>query len=589
MKHAPSIEKKGGDKPRPYDFLWRGTSCLPRANRWCIQRSLLVMVTVISGLAGGAWAADPSLDHPLEPPDRSSPRATLATFRDSIDEAWVLYTAKDPSVREVFARARGCLDLSNVPPMVAHELSAKSALMLKEVLDRIELPPQSDIPDAAEVSALGLKRWTIPHTEITLVQTAEGDRVGQWLFSTETVARANEFYEKVRNLPYLPGRMGGHIDELRSDTDASLIARVVSVLPQSAKREIEGMLAWQWGALGLLVLMLVLLAAAAAWLGNRWSASRLPGARLGVYLFPLTLIAMPFFNQFMIRRIFLFPVDPALWLRLIFSVLGSVGLAWFVAVLLTRVGVFIANHGFRDARPLKKQFIGVMFRIATILVVTTIAVISLQRLGVPIAGLIAGVGVGGLAIALAAQSTLENFIGGIILYADQPVKVGDFCKFGDRRGMVEDVGLRSVKIRTLDRTVVTIPNADFAKLQLENLADRDRVLLRENLRLRYETTREQLQGVMSELESMLRDHERIAEEPLRVRFNGFGEYFLEVELYAHAITNAWPEFLEIREDVLLKVMDIVEQSGTRLALPTGVRYVSEATTVEPLGTIPSTT
>ena len=560
------------------------TSHTPR-----FRRLIASTIVVVVGLTGGASAADPSAEHPLEPPDRSSPRATLNTFSNSIDEAWTLYTAKDPSVREVFARARGCLDLSDVPPLVAHELSAKRALMLKEVLDRIELPPQSDIPDAAEVSALGLKRWTIPHTEITLVQTAEGDRVGQWLFSTETVARANEFYEKVRGLPYLPGRMGGHIDELRSDTDATLIARLVSVLPPSAKSEINGMLAWQWGALGILILVSTLLAAAAAWLGSRWSASRLPGARLGVFLFPLALIAMPFYGRFMIRRIFLFPVDPALWVRLIFSVLASVGLAWFVAVLMTRAGVFIANHGFRDARPLKKQFIGVMFRIATILVVTAIAVISLQRLGVPIAGLIAGVGVGGLAIALAAQSTLENFIGGIILYADQPVKVGDFCKFGDRRGLVEDVGLRSVKIRTLDRTIVTIPNADFAKLQLENLADRDRVLLRENLRLRYETTREQLQGVMSELESMLKDNERIAEEPLRVRFNGFGEYFLEVELYAHAITSAWPEFLEIREDVLFKVMDIVERSGTRLALPTGVRYVSgQATAADPSGTITRT-
>ncbi len=293
----------------------------------------------------------------------------------------------------------------------------------------------------------------------------------------------------------------------------------------------------------------------------------------------------------MIRRIFLLPGEPALWVRVVFAVVGFFGLAWLVAVVLNRIGAFIVDHGFRDARPLKKQLIRVMFRIATIIIVTGIGVVALQRLGVPVAGLIAGLGVGGLAIALAAQSTLENFIGGIILYADQPVKVGDFCKFGERRGVVEDVGLRSVKIRTLDRTIVTVPNADFAKLQLENLADRDRVLLRENLRLRYETTREQIQRVMAELESMLRKHERIAEDPLRVRFNGFGEYFLEIELYAYAMTSAWPEFLEIREDVLLKVMDIVERSGTRLALPTGVRYcqADRGPPKYPSGAIPSTT
>jgi MscS family membrane protein len=374
--------------------------------------------------------------------------------------------------------------------------------------------------------------------------------------------------------------LGGHLEELRSGTDATLIGGLVSRMPPVVRSEVNGMLAWQWVALALLVVVLAFAAAAAAWVGRRWSASRLPGARLGVYLFPLMLIATPSYGRFMIRRIFLLPGEPALWVRLIFTVVGSLGLAWLVAVILTRIGAFIVDHGLRNARPLKQQFVRVMFRIATILVVTGIAVMTLQTLGVPIAGLIAGLGVGGLAIALAAQGTLENFIGGIILYADQPVKVGDFCKFGDRLGLVEDVGLRSVKIRTLDRTMVTVPNADFAKLQLENFADRDRVLLRETLRLRYETTREQLQGLMAEFESMLRGHERLADEPLRVRFVGFGEYFLGVEIYAYAMTNAWPEFLEIREDVLLKVMDIVERSGTRLALPTGVRYVSGQTAAE---------
>jgi small-conductance mechanosensitive channel len=263
---------------------------------------------------------------------------------------------------------------------------------------------------------------------------------------------------------------------------------------------------------------------------------------------------------------------PALVLKLAFSIIGAIGLAWLTAVIIIRLGDLTVRFWFRDARPLKKQLVRVVFRIITIVVVTVISVIAMQRLGVPVAGLVAGVGVGGLAIALAAQSTLENFIGGIILYADQPVKVGDVCRFGNLRGTVEDVGLRSVKIRTLDRTIVTVPNADFAKLQLENLSDRDRVLLRENLNLRYETTREQLQEVLSNLEAMLRKHPRIADEPLRVRFNGFGVYFLEIELFAYALTDAWPEFLEIRQDVLLTVMEIIESSGTRLALPTEVHY-----------------
>ena len=110
-------------------------------------------------------------------------------------------------------------------------------------------------------------------------------------------------------------------------------------------------------------------------------------------------------------------------------------------------------------------------------------------------------------------------------------------------------------------------------MQLENLAERDRVLLKEKLRLQYETTHEQLQNVMAALESMLIENDRIDEEPLRVRFIGFGEYFLEVEVYAYTLTTDWSEFLEIREDILLKVMAIIEGSGTRLALPTEIRQL----------------
>ena len=545
----------------------------PHAPRF--HRPIAFAAAVILWVAGGALAADPSTEHPLEPPDRSSPRATLTTFLDSIDLTWELFSADEPGIHETFSVARECLDLSEVPPLVFREFSGMTALVLKEVLDRIELPPLDEIPDAAMVDELGISRWTIPHTKITLARTPEGEGAGEWLFSKRTVSRAESYFERVRQLPYQPGRAGGHIEELRSGTRASLLTKFAQAMPPWFRSEIGGMLAWQWFGLGLVVVLLALGIIAAAWLSRHLGGSHLPGHSLASFLVPIAMIATPPTGRYLIDRIFELPGTPALMVRLALSIVGSIGMAWLVAVLITRFGDLVVRSWFRNARPLKKQLVRVVFRIATIVVVTAITLIAMQRLGVPVTGLIAGLGVGGLAIALAAQGTLENFIGGIILYADQPVKVGDFCKFGDRIGTVEDVGLRSVKIRTLNRTMVTVPNADFAKLQLENFADRDRVLLRENLRLRYETSRAQLQTVMSELESMLRNDERIAEEPLRVRFVGFGEYDLKIEINAYALTNAWAEFLEIREDLLLKVMDIVERSGTRLALPTGVRYINE--------------
>jgi len=541
-------------------------------------QSWLVRVFVLLGveMALGSAPGLASTEHPLEPPDRSSPRATLTSFLSSVDRAWELYSAKSPGFEEPFRNARECIDLSDVPPLVFDEVSAETALILKEVLDRIELPPMDEIPDAPAVRVLNLERWTIPHTEIRLVRITDGENKGEWLFSAGTVWRIDEFYARIRHLPYQPGRSGGHIEQLRAGTSAVVLKKLVEAFPSTMNREVGGMMVWQWIGLGLLIAFMLLAIAGIAWVSRRWRTSGRLWHRLADFAVPLAMVCVPLFSRLMMRRLFDLPGTPALMVRLVFSVVGYLGLAWLMAVLITRLGELTVRIWFREARPLKKQLIRVIFRIITIVVVTGITLKALQILGVPIAGLIAGLGVGGLAIALAAQSTLENFIGGIILYADQPVKVGDICNFGDRRGTVEDVGLRSVRIRTIDNTVVTVPNATFAKMQLENLSERNLILLRETLLLRYGTTRDQLQAVLSEFETMLRGHELIDEDRLRVRFNGFEDALPEIELYAYAVAETWPEFLEIRQDVLFKVMEIIEHSGTSLALPTEVRVSGDS-------------
>ena len=192
------------------------------------------MLLLAGLLVLSATSAHASPEHPLEPLDRSSPRATLTSFLESLDRAWDLYSAGDPGYRNVFRETRDCLDLSDVPPLVFDEASARAALILKEVLDRIELPPFIEIPDAATVGELGLERWTIPHTEITLDRIADGDRQGQWVFSTGTVRRIEEFYGIVRHLPYRPGRVGGHIEELQSASRSVLLLKLIRTMPSWA-------------------------------------------------------------------------------------------------------------------------------------------------------------------------------------------------------------------------------------------------------------------------------------------------------------------------------------------------------------------
>jgi len=197
----------------------------------------------------------------------------------------------------------------------------------------------------------------------------------------------------------------------------------------------------------------------------------------------------------------------------------------------------------------------------------------LQNLGFNVTGIIAGLGVGGLAVALAAQKTIEHLFGGVSLVVDQPVRVGDFCKFGDMVGTVEDIGLRSTRIRTLDRTVVTVPNASFSSMQLENYTRRDRMRLFTVLDIRYETSPDQLRFLLIRLRELLIGHPKVHPDPARARFIGFGESSLRIEIFAYIMTSDWNEFMAIREDILLRMMDIVAESGSGFAFPSQTLYL----------------
>ena len=206
-------------------------------------------------------------------------------------------------------------------------------------------------------------------------------------------------------------------------------------------------------------------------------------------------------------------------------------------------------------------------RTVKVVLIAMVSLALLQNLGFNVNGLIAGLGVGGLAVALAAQETVKNFFGGIALITDQPVRVGDFCRFGDKMGTVEDISIWSTRVRTLERTVVAIPNGQFAGMQLENFAQRDRIWLHTTVGLQYGTTPEQVRCVLTDLRTMLASHPQVHRDSARACFVGFGGPALHIELSAYILTAKLDEFLAIREDIFLQIMDIVERSGGRIAAP----------------------
>ena len=209
-----------------------------------------------------------------------------------------------------------------------------------------------------------------------------------------------------------------------------------------------------------------------------------------------------------------------------------------------------------------------LFRLLGFVIAAFVLIYAAEFFGVSIAPLVAGLGVGGLALALAIRPTLENILGGLTLFADRPVRVGDFCRYGSEVGMVHEIGLRSTRIRSLERTLVTIPNAEFSQMNLENFAVRDVRLLRTTLQLRLGTTMDQLRYLLAELRKLLLGHPMVTETPARVRFVDFGDYSLDVEIFAYLRCKDQDTYLAIREDILFRIADTVRQSGSDLAYPT---------------------
>jgi MscS family membrane protein len=221
-----------------------------------------------------------------------------------------------------------------------------------------------------------------------------------------------------------------------------------------------------------------------------------------------------------------------------------------------------------------RSLVAVGGRTGKLLILAMAVVALLSELGYPVASLIAGLGIGGLAVALAAQKTVENLFGAFSIAADQPFREGDFVKIEDFVGTVELIGLRSTKIRTLDRTVVTMPNGKLADMRLETFAARDRIRLSCVLGIVYHTTAGQMREILAGLEEVLRAHPKIWQEAVIVRFRAFASSSLDIEIMAWFETSDYGEFQLHRQDVLLRFMEVVEAAGSSFAFPTHTVYLA---------------
>jgi MscS family membrane protein len=337
-----------------------------------------------------------------------------------------------------------------------------------------------------------------------------------------------------------------------------------------------GLPAWQW----LAILLAIPLAAGLGWLlisivGLSGKLRRGKAPRATVWLSvsrPLWLLFGAVIHVLCVRRLGL-PLLQRHYYQLVMGVVFIVGWSWLLWRILQQVAhrlrvraIYAGRNGTGSLLLLGERVLK-----AIIFIVAVFAILG--SLGFNMTTALAGLGIGGIAVAFAAQKTLENLFGGVSLLGDEVIRVGDLCRFGDRTGTVEDISLRSTRIRTPERSELSIPNGTLATMNVENLSRRDKILFNTKLGLRYETSADQLRYVLAQIRRLLYEHPKVETAGARIRFIGYDNSSLTLEVFCYVLTRDNNEFLAIQEDLLLRIVEIVEASGTAIAFPSRTVYL----------------
>lgn len=526
--------------------------------------------------------------YPLRSADTSSPRDTLRTYMRDISTAVDAWQSDKPraDIARPLLRAADTIDFGELRGVDRFADMTIKMILLKEILDRVELPPFEDIPDDEEAAEQGIVRWSIPNTKIEIAKISEGRNAGEFLFTKETIENLDDYYTLAKDLPYKKGASVGLYEEVLSSPGVLLPRELANNFPDWAKEIVLGQGVWQWISICLLFIISAVIMRFLYRQGSRWDAKHTisrPSVRFGV---PLALL-----GSFLIAHLVglasftaigLFET-PYVVVSTIALVVKIASLAMLAVVLAGRLadGVAFSQENSAQKRRVDPALLRVVFRLVSVVVLAYLGIYAAEAVGIPIAPLVAGLGVGGLAIALAAQPSIENLIGGLSLFADKAIRVGDYCQCGTDVGTVEAIGIRSTRLRGQDRSLTTIPNSTLSKASIVNLAERDRMLMQSTIGLRYETRPDQLRHVLIRTRELLLGHPRIAPDSVRVRFMGFGASSLDVEIFAYVATRDRPEFLAIREELFLRLMDLVQESGTGFAFPSQTLYFARDEGLDP--------
>jgi MscS family membrane protein len=553
-------------------------------------------------------------ENPLKPIDTSSPRATLQGFLDFMNEGYrmgighlqsYLASSKLYLTPEQMAvmydsfhhqeSAQRALDLSEIPPSMVHESSRRLAIELKEVLDRIVLPPIESIPDAQAMAKAESKRWTIPGTEIRIQRVEKGPRVGEYLFMPETLSRLPEFFAKVKDLPYKSGATAGWYDFSTYSPVGVAMALHRIVPPRwllDAPRHRTRFLfldqpVWRW--LGIAVVLVAGFAVVQLCfrLSRSWSGRAAPAGKWVELLRPLSIVIVTPVVALILAEVLRVSGIIYEWGTRSLWTVFFLALTWLIWVAGGAVaGSLISGEKLLDSS-IDSQLIRLVMRLVTVVAAIAILVAGADRMGLPAYSVLAGLGVGGLAVALAAQQTLANLLGSLIIMFEKPFAVGHFVKVQGIEGTVENVGFRSTRIRTFHNSLVTIPSSQLVNSTIDNMELREYRQVRTVLNLTYDTPVENIEGFVEGIKQILETHPDTRKDNIQVFFYEFGPHSLDILLnFFVKVPGREVELIE-RQRILLDILYLAEKKAVRFAFPTQTLHIESLPEEKP--TIPTQT
>src|SRR5210317_1234906 len=267
------------------------------------------------------------------------------------------------------------------------------------------------------------------------------------------------------------------------------------------------------------------------------------------------------------------PFDLKKFASALLKALFILDIAWFFFNMVDMVDHYLNQWASRTESALDDHLAPLVRKTLRIFIVIMAGLMAIQSFGYPVTGVLASLGIGGLAFALAAKDTVSNIFGSLMIIFDRPLHVGDWIKAGDMEGTVEEVGFRSTKIRTFAKTLISVPNNIIANMALDNFSRMPKRRIRLTVGVTYETTPTQMRQAVNRIREMLKTHPAIDQEFFLVNFTDFGASSLDIMVYCFTTTTVWGEYLDARQDVSLKIMDILENMGLEIAFPSRTVYL----------------